>query len=190
MERKLQQSEDNIVRVVLYGPESTGKTTLAKALAKHYNTQWVPEFARDFLQAKFDKGEGDCTMDDLLPIAEGQISTENELADRANKVLFCDTDLLVTMVYSEVYYQKVDPVLEKAALENHYDLYILTGIDVPWVADDLRDKPDERDEMYDFFKGILIHYDLPFITVKGDEEQRLKKVIPVIDSLIKGANRE
>jgi HTH-type transcriptional repressor of NAD biosynthesis genes len=179
-----QEKNSGLVKIVLYGPESTGKTTFAKALAAHYNTKWVPEYAREFLQEKFDRGEGECQIQDLLPIANGQIQSENDLAFEANKVLFCDTDLLVTMVYSEIYYGEVDPILEKAALENNYSLYILTGTDVPWVADDLRDAPDEREEMYEFFRGILMHYDLPFITVKGNEEERMKKVVPIIDAMV------
>lgn len=186
MEKDLQQADSNVIKVVLYGPESTGKTTLARQLAEHYNTLWIPEYARDYLQSKHDRGEGECEPDDLLPIARGQMKLENEAVKKANKILFCDTDLLVTAVYSEIYYDFIDEDLEQAAKNSDYDLYILTNIDVPWEPDDLRDKPDEREEMYDFFKSMLVHYHRPFITVRGNQQERLDKVIPILDQLIGG----
>ena len=104
MEEKLKQEPSDIVKVVLFGPESTGKTTLAKQLAAHYKTAWVPEYARQYLQDKWDRAQKTCEPLDLLPIAKGQITLENELTKKANKILFCDTDLLETKVYSEAYY--------------------------------------------------------------------------------------
>ena len=98
MEEDLKQRAVNLVKVVLFGPESTGKTTLARMLAEHYETVWVPEFARDYLQEKFDRTQIICEYSDLLPIAQGQMRLENELAAEANRVLICDTDLLETMV--------------------------------------------------------------------------------------------
>ena len=133
MEEKLKQKPANLVRVVLFGPESTGKTTLAQRLAKHYNTQWVPEFMREYLQDKWDREQKSCEPKDLLPIAEGQMRLENESAQSASDILICDTDLLELKVYSEAYYQGYcDPVLQKYALRNTYDIYFLTYIDVPW----------------------------------------------------------
>ena len=103
MEEKLKQKPANLVRVVLFGPESTGKTTLAQRLAKHYNTQWVPEFMREYLQDKWDREQKSCEPKDLLPIAEGQMRLENELAQSASDILICDTDLLELKVYSRAY---------------------------------------------------------------------------------------
>ncbi|NNL01553.1 MAG: ATP-binding protein, partial [Eudoraea sp.] len=144
MEEKLKQKPADIIKVVLFGPESTGKTTLAKDLANHYKTEWVPEYAREYLQEKWNKEQKTCEPHDLIPIAEGQMRLENYLTEKANKLLICDTDLLETKVYSEAYYLGYcDPVLEKYALENSYDLYLLTSIDIPWEKDDLRDKPNE-----------------------------------------------
>ena len=119
MEEKFKQQPSNCVKVVLYGPESTGKTTLSRQLARHYNSVWVPEYAREYLQNKWNNERKTCEPRDLLPIAEGQMRLENELAKKANVVLVCDTDLLETKVYSEAYYVgSCDPVLEKYALQN------------------------------------------------------------------------
>jgi len=184
MEEKYQQEPSNIIKVVLFGPESTGKTTIAKQLAAHYNTLWVPEYAREYLQKKWDREGKTCEPHDLLPIAEGQMRTENRLAKRANKVLICDTDLLETKVYAEAYYLGYcDPVLEKYALANQYDLYFLTNIDIPWEKDDLRDKPNEREKMFGYFKATLEKYNRNFVILKGDKKTRLQRAIAQIDKL-------
>ncbi len=185
MEERFRQHPSKIIKVVLYGPESTGKTTLSKQLAAYYNTLWVPEYAREYLQQKWDKEQKTCEPHDLLPIAEGQINMENEYTAKVDSLLICDTDLLETKVYSEAYYLGYsDPILEKYALQNTYDLYLLTYIDTPWVKDDLRDKPDERENMFLYFKNTLEKYQRNFITLKGDKKTRVEKAIHEIDKLL------
>ncbi len=186
MEEKFRQQPSDLVKVVLFGPESTGKTTLSEQLARHYNTVWVPEYAREYLQRKWNNERKTCEPEDLLPIAEGQMRLENELSTKATEVLVCDTDLLETKVYSEAYYVgHCDPVLEEFALKNSYDLYFLTYIDVPWVGDDLRDKPTEREEMFEYFKNTLEKYNRNFVILKGDKRIRLQTAILHIDKLLK-----
>ena len=186
MEEKLKQKSSNISKVVLFGPESTGKTTLSEQLARHYHTVWVPEYAREYLQKKWNDERKTCEPHDLLPIAEGQMRLENELTNKATGVLICDTDLLETKVYSEAYYVgECDPLLEKYALQNTYDLYLLTYIDIPWVGDDLRDKPDEREEMFAYFKETLERHHRNFIILKGDKKTRLQTAISEIDTLMR-----
>ncbi|WP_041632765.1 AAA family ATPase [Maribacter sp. HTCC2170] len=186
MEEKFRQEPSDILKVVLFGPESTGKTTLSEQLARHYNTVWAPEYARRYLQDKWNNERKTCEPKDLLPIAEGQMKLENDLVKKATKILICDTDLLETKVYSEAYYLGYcDPMLEKYALENKYDLYFLTYIDIPWEADDLRDKPNERERMFLYFKNTLVKYNRKFITLKGDKKTRLKTAIEHIDNLLK-----
>jgi NadR type nicotinamide-nucleotide adenylyltransferase len=185
MEKKLRQKPINLVKVVLFGPECTGKTTLSGQLARHYSTVWAPEFAREYLQDKWNNERKICETHDLIPIAIGQMELENSLAKKADSVLICDTDLLETKVYSEQYYGGfVREELDKAALENQYDLYLLTYIDTPWEADDLRDKPTHRIEMFRAFEDALKKHKRPYILLKGDKETRLKKAINAIDALI------
>ncbi len=187
MEKNLRQTPINLVKVVLFGPESTGKTTLSDQLARHYNTVWVEEYARPYLQKVWNQERRTCEPKDIMPIAYGQMELENRLAKRADRLLICDTDLLETKVYSEEYYgEYVDPLLEEAAQKNSYDLYFLTYIDTPWVADDLRDRPKQRLEMFNAFKNALEKYDSPFILLKGDKETRLKTAVEAIDNLLKG----
>tara|TARA_R110002049_G_scaffold213058_5_gene384376 strand:+ start:216 stop:782 length:567 start_codon:yes stop_codon:yes gene_type:complete len=185
MEKKYRQEPTDLIKIVLFGPESTGKTTLSEQLARHYNSVWVPEYARKYLQNKWNNERKTCEPNDLLPIAEGQMKLENKLSKKATNVLICDTDLLETKVYSEAYYVgDCDPILEKYALENSYDLYLLTYIDVPWEADDLRDKPEEREEMFNYFKDTLLKYDRNFIILKGNKTTRLTTAINHIDKLL------
>jgi len=186
MEEKLKQQPSNCIKIVLFGPESTGKTTLAMHLARYYNSIWVPEYAREYLQNKWNDERKTCEPKDLLPIAIGQMASENTLAQKTNTVLICDTDLLETKVYSETYYSDTcDPILEKWALENSYDLYFLTYIDTPWEADDLRDKPEERAVMFKAFEDALIKYKKPYVVLKGDKQKRLNDAIKLIDEILK-----
>ena len=185
MEKTLSQQTINLVKVVLFGPESTGKTTLSGQLARHYNTVWAPEYARDYLQEKWNNERKTCEQKDLIKIAEGQIALENELARKADKLLICDTDLLETKVYSEEFYGGfVDDKLDEAAIKNSYDIYFLTYIDTPWEADDLRDKPAGRLEMFMAFENALKKNKRPYILLKGDKETRFKKATEIIDKLL------
>jgi nicotinamide riboside kinase len=187
MEENLQQLAKSgatpIIKIAIFGPESTGKTTLATQLAEYYKTVWVPEFARDYLQQKLDNGRGICDVNDMLPIAYGQTKLENESVLVANKYLFCDTNLLVTKVFSELYYDFCDPSLDKAARDHQYDLFFLTDIDVPWEDDGLRDSPKGRETVFEVFKQSLIDNKKPFITISGDKETRLKKAVAIIENL-------
>lgn len=185
MEKNLKQEQSAIIKIAMFGPESTGKTTLAIQLADHYKTAWVPEFARDYLQEKWDRTALICDVDDMLPIAYGQTKLENHGLSIANKYLFCDTNLLVTKVFSEVYYNYCDPLLDKAAQEHEYDLFFLTDIDVPWEKDDLRDRAEGRDAVFGVFKKSLVDNNKPFITLSGDKNLRLEKAISIIEGLTK-----
>lgn len=185
MEKALKQQPSNCIKVVLFGPESTGKTTLSRQLARHYNSVWVREYAREYLQNKWNNERKTCEPKDLLPIAIGQMKLENELAQKTNSVLICDTDLLETKVYSEAYYQGTcNPVLDTYALKNSYDLYFLTYIDTPWEADDLRDKPNERKRMFEAFETTLKTYNKPYVLLKGNKKERLKLAVKHIDKLL------
>ena len=171
-------------KIVLYGPESTGKTTLAKALANHYNTLWVPEFARDYLQKKWEDQRAKCDLDDLLIIAREQAKAETEAAKNAHRFLFCDTNVLVTKVWSETHFDGYcAPALLRMAEQVQDVHYFLTNIDVPWEADDLRDRPDQRDEMFHYFQKQLVDQGLPHTLLLGDHSTRLQQAIDTLEDL-------
>lgn len=186
MEKIPQQNPTNCLRIVLFGPESTGKTTLCKQLAAHFQTQWVPEYMRTYLQKKWDTTKTSMKREDLLPIAIGQIQSENELLSDAKEYLFCDTNLLELKVYSEYYYNGYCPEhIRKAANELQYDYYFLTGIDVPWEPDDLRDRPYDRSTLFRNFENQLKLQDVPYSILSGSKEQRFKHAISLLNRLNK-----
>jgi NadR type nicotinamide-nucleotide adenylyltransferase len=184
MEKNLKQQQSDCLRIVLFGPESTGKTTMAKALANHFNCHWVPEFARTYLQEKWDKSQEVCTLDDLLMIAEGQLTLENKALAHAERFLFCDTNVLVTRAWSETHFEGYcNPQLMTWAREFKYDYYFLTHIDVPWEADDLRDRPEARTLMFSHFENLLIEKQVPYTHLKGSHENRMKLAIKTLEQL-------
>jgi len=169
----------------MFGPESTGKTTLARQLAGHFKTVWAPEFAREYLQEKWNSSQKICEPEDLIPIAIGQVKLENNSLLTADKYIFCDTNLMVTKVFSEMYYNFCDPTLDKAASKHKYDLFFLTDIDVPWTKDDLRDRPSDRETTFNIFKKALIEANKPFVIISGTAEERLNKAIKILSDLEK-----
>lgn len=183
MEKNFKQQQSDIIKIALFGPESTGKTTLAEQLAKTFNTNWIPEFARNYLQQKWDAKKEACTYEDLIPIAIGQIKLENEGLEQANTYLFCDTNIMVTKIFSEMQYQKCDEAIEKAAKKHKYDLVFLTDIDVPWEKDDLRDSPNSREKAVAIFENKLIQYNKPYIKLSGNKTDRLQKATEIINQL-------
>ncbi|PHR11497.1 MAG: nicotinate-nucleotide adenylyltransferase [Aequorivita sp.] len=177
---------DELTKVVLYGPESTGKTTLAKQLAEHYKTLWVPEFMRDYLQKKWDFEKKLVEKEDLIPIAKGQLKLEMEALQQVQNLLIYDTNLLELKVYTEYYYNGFCPIeIKKEATKNKFSIYLLTYVDTPWEADDLRDRPENREEMFRIFEAELKTHNFPYEVLKGNEKERFENAVKIIDELLK-----
>lgn len=177
-----QYTPKSVFNVAILGAESTGKTTLCRDLAAHFGSPWVPEYMRTYLQAKWDNEQLTCTWDDLLPIAQGQIDLENKLAKQAaqlpdnNHYLFCDTSLFELMVYANWYYGDCPEALSQAALVHYYDLILLTDVNIPWVADDLRDSPHQRENISAYFASQLTLHNKAFQRIGGERMQRVQQV--------------
>ena len=171
-----------MIRVVITGSECTGKTTLAKALAEHYGTDWVPEYARQFVLDKASTPE----YADVDAIARGQIELEDTLAANSPDLLIQDTDLLSTLVFSWHYYGACPSWVEGALGERKANLYLLTGIDVPWVPDgDQRDRGDRREAMQELFRRALVDHGFEFVEINGTREERLQQAVSAIDSVVR-----
>lgn len=162
-------------KIVIIGPESTGKSTLTKALADHFGEPWVPEYAREYLEHL----ERPYEFDDLLAIAKGQVALEDSQSKQANKFFFCDTDLHVLQVWSESKYKRVDPWILKQIELRRYDLYLLTDIDTPWEADPQREhpEPEMRQYFFDWYRSLLEANPTPFQIICGDIDFRLSEAI-------------
>lgn len=173
-----------MIRVVVTGSECTGKTTLAEALGRHYRTAWVPEFAREFVRAR---GAAP-TAGDVSSIARGQMAVEDVRLATAPSLLVQDTDLLSTVVYSRHYYGGCPAWIEDEQRRRAGDLYLLAGIDVPWVADGpFRDRGDRRDEMHALFRAALCDRGLRFVEVSGPHDARMAIATAAIDALLEHA---
>ncbi len=168
-------------RILILGPESTGKSTLAEKLAKHFAEPWVPEVAREYLE-KLDRPYA---YEDLLQIGKQQMQLEDELAMQAHNYLFCDTDLRVIQVWSQHRYGKVDPwVLEEIARRT-YDLILLCAPDLPWQADPLREHPEleMREEFFAQYLQLTKQSGFPFKIIAGDPVKRISAAVEAIRSL-------
>jgi NadR type nicotinamide-nucleotide adenylyltransferase len=174
-------------KIVVIGPESTGKSTLCTQLAKHYKTLWCPEYAREYLLKHGKKYD----YKDLLVIAKGQIASEDKYAEQAlkekQKLLFIDTDMYVMKVWCEFVFGKCHPYIHEQIKERKYDLYLLCNTDLPWVKDELREYPDlkTREKLYHIYKNIMDNQAIPWVDINGDNEERLYKAIRAVDLLLK-----
>ena len=184
-----------LVRIVITGPESTGKSTLSEQLAHAFQTVWCPEFARHFLSRQPEKvlpsaeaPNGNYDYDDLLTIARGQIALENEMAENAiqswssqtkpltrQPVLFIDTDMYVMKVWSEFVFGKCHPYILQQIEQRRYDFYLLCNTDLPWVKDDLREYPDPavRNNLLRLYEDILMNQPVPWSLVSGTAAERV-----------------
>jgi NadR type nicotinamide-nucleotide adenylyltransferase len=166
----------SLVRIAITGPESTGKSMLSEALAGHFRSSWVPEYAREYIgNLKRPYGK-----EDILAIAKGQLEREKQANGTGGKLLFCDTELIVTKIWSEVKYGSCDPwILEKIA-EHRYDLYLLCDIDLPWEYDPQREHPHMRQYLFDLYRAELTERKLPFEVINGLGDTRLKNAIEAL----------
>tara|TARA_B110000003_G_C16633736_1_gene527645 strand:+ start:1078 stop:1644 length:567 start_codon:yes stop_codon:yes gene_type:complete len=186
MEKALEQNPSSCVKIVLFGPESSGKTTLATQLAAHFNAQWVPEYMRTYLELKWKNSKKTIEKKDLLPIARGHIRDENKLAGQTDTLLLLDTNMLQIKTYCQYYYNGWCPAqIIKASQTHQYDYYFLTSVDVPWEKDNLRDRPNDRDKMFRIFEQQLIDKNTPYTILEGTKQERLINAIAIINRLLK-----
>lgn len=184
-----------IKKVVVLGPESTGKSTLSCQLAAHFKTNWVKEYAREYLLTN----GTEYTFDNLLDIAKGQLKLEDEeikvlngvvdvpvLSEYKNsQLIFIDTDMYVMKVWCEFVFDKCHHWILNQIVERKYDLYLLCDIDLPWLKDELREYPDlvTREKLYHHYKDILLNQRVPWVNISGNYEERLLKAIDAVKAI-------
>jgi len=157
-----------VKRICVVGSESTGKTTLASELAKRFKTEWVPEYAVEYLK----HGNVDVkSITDIENIARGQILSENEKARTANRVLICDTDSMTTVIWSNHFFGECPDWIVKDSFTREYDLFLLTNIDIPWVCNPWRDCGDQREQIHNRFKSELELRHRKYVLISGESLQ-------------------
>jgi len=166
-------------RICVFGPESTGKSTLARRLAVRFRTVAVPEYARTLLEWR----HGRLDEADLPDIARGQAASEDALAPLANRVLVTDTDPLATVVWSEALFGRIDRAVEALAESRAADLYLLMDVDVPWVADPVRYLPDDRRDFLDRCERALLARGRRFVRIGGSWDDRFATAVRAVESL-------
>ncbi len=169
-----------IRRIAITGPESTGKSVLAEQLAARYGTRWVPEYAREYL----DQLGRPYEEPDLLRIAEGQLAVEVQTEKQASGMLFCDTELTVIKIWSEVKYSRCAPEILELLESRRYDLYLLCDIDLPWTYDPLREHPERRRFLFDYYHRELTAMQRPFAVVQGTGSARLGNAVAIIEKFL------
>lgn len=181
-------------KIVIIGPESTGKSSLCQLLANHYELLWCPEFAREYLLTH----GTNYTFENLLTIAKGQLKLEEEYINKAiikwqasskktrHPVLFVDTDMYVMKVWCEYVFGKCHQFIIDKIVESSCDLNLLCNIDLPWVKDELREYPDLRirEELYHMYKDILINQAVPWVHIAGGYEERFRTAVNAVDKFL------
>lgn len=168
-------------KIIVTGPESSGKTTLTRALAAYYGAVWVPEYARTYLDGLNRLYQ----ESDLVRIAKGQLAKEEEYARRANGLLFCDTSMLVLKVWSDYKYGRCAAFIQEQLKKQKKAFFLLCQPDIPWTFDRLRENPNDRDELFAIYRQNLQAFDFSFRIINGNREERLDKAVAAADAFIK-----
>jgi nicotinamide riboside kinase len=176
----MEKSTTRIYKIAIVGPESTGKSSLAQALAMHFNEPWVPEIARDYI-TNLDRPY---TLNDITLLAELQLQAEQEKINSAKKFLFCDTTLLVNKIWAQFVFNEVPQIINELYLPQDYVLHLLCDIDLPWEYDPLREHPNYRKELFQLYEKDLELSQANYIKVNGFSQQRIDMAVDLIHQLI------
>lgn len=172
---------NNILKIAVVGPESTGKSAMSAYLAKHYQTVWVPEYARGYCESL----TADCTWQDEINMYHGQLALEQELLPQANRLLICDTTFITIKIWSdEMFGQAPQEVLDKLP-EHTYDFYLLLNIDLPWQDDPLRNFPTKREHFMQVWHQELQALNARYTVISGQGQQRYDGAVAAVDDFLK-----
>jgi len=166
-----------LIKIAATGPESTGKSILAEQLASHYQTVWAPEYARIYLE----KLSRPYNQNDLLHIAREQVKQEQTLLCKARRFFFADTEMTVIKIWSRVKFGRCDPEIIDLYNNQHYDLYLLMDVDLPWQPDPQREHPHMRKELFDLYLKELKNSRRRFAVVSGEGDQRFQNAVACIN---------
>lgn len=175
------ESNNGIKKIAVVGPESTGKSTISAQLAQHYQTVWVPEYARGYCE----KLTEPCTWQDEINMFRGQLELEQELLPKANKILICDTTFITVKIWSDHMFGKSPQEVIDKLPKHPYDFYLLMDIDLPWEHDPLRDFPDLREHFMEVWHKELHELNASYVVISGEGELRQQNAVRAIDSFLR-----
>lgn len=167
-----------MIKIAITGPESTGKSTLADDLAKHFKVQWAREFARDYLQQR----SGNYSMKDLDVIAKGQQKNIDALSNQ--NILITDTEMTVIKIWSEFKFGECSSIINNLWKEQLFDLYLLCAPDIPYEPDPLREHEEFREELFEIYHNVLSNMKVNFVVISGDQQMRLNQAIATVEKLL------
>jgi len=165
-------------KIVVTGPESSGKSTLCKHISESLFIPHVREFAREYI----DSLGREYKEEDLTVIANGQLGLERDARSHTPTYLICDTDLLTIKIWSEYKYGKCDPIILDLYSNNLPDLYLLVSPNIPWKEDPQRENPFNREELYSIYKKEIIKMNIPFVEIDGTEAERLESSMKIFSN--------
>jgi NadR type nicotinamide-nucleotide adenylyltransferase len=174
---------ENIIKIAVIGPESTGKSTLCKELADHYKTVYVPEYAREYFTKN--KNINNYSLKDLERIYIEQINQENKALARANRFLFCDTTLITGKIWALEDFKDVPPFISDNLAKVKYDLYLVTNNDVKWKKDELRKCGHNRDYLLERNIEELKLLNANYAMIEGTNKERFNNTVKHINTLYK-----
>lgn len=182
-------------KVVITGTESSGKTSLAEALAKHFGTRWVPEAVRQYFAERAPSFPvNGYVEEELLAIAKRQLEVEREVVSKGEEegrsVVFCDTDLITIRIWGEEKFGRSDPWIVEQTEIRPYDLWLLCAPDIPWEPDPLRENPHDRDRLFEVYERTLQQLGKPYVVVSGPHEARMGTAIAEVERLLNRSSEQ
>ncbi|TND01834.1 MAG: putative ATPase/kinase involved in NAD metabolism [Bacteroidetes bacterium] len=173
----MEKTVSDIKRIAILGAESTGKTTLSRSLAMRYQSVWVPEYAREYMATH----SQEYSAEEIVKMAKLQFAQEQEQLRKANRFLFVDTELIIAKVWCEDVFGACPRWISEQLQPTHYDLYLLTANDLPWVADPVRMNSQRRDYFFNWYKRELDQLGFDYAVINGRYEQRLLNAVKAIE---------
>lgn len=167
-------------RILITGPESTGKSTLVKALAEYFKAEYVSEYAREYLE-KLDRPYNE---KDLLEIAKKQIKSEDDLALESSSLLFIDTDLTVMHIWAQEKFGRTSDWVIREMKTRSYDLYLVPDIDLEWSYDPQRENPDDRDRLMQLYQQSFDERGIDYHLIKGKGGERVRNAIDIVERFL------
>lgn len=181
MEKRPEINRDKVLRIIITGPESTGKTLITEYLSDYFHTVYVPEYAREFvenLQRRY-------SYDDVIHIAKKQVELERELLEKASGILFYDTFLIITRTWLQLVFKQVPVWIDDLIRQGEWDLFLLCNYDIPWVSDPVRENPGAmRIKLFEMYRNQIGQLGIPYTVISGSGDVRYANALAAVQEFL------